>query len=100
MRFPGHYRTVRTAYHSFRSDRFDAALRAALAAPGCALLLGAEAAEVTADRVRLADGRTLLGRCVIDSRGPAVVPGGGAGIRSSWGWRSKRTGRGQTGCRP
>lgn len=81
VRFPGHHRTVRTAYHSFRSDRFDAVLRAALAAPGCALLLGAEATEVTAARVRLADGRALLGRCVIDSRGSAVAPGGGCGYQ-------------------
>ena len=69
VRFPGHSRVVRTAYHSILSDRFDAVVRAALADSGHALRLGAEAVSVTSTQVTSATGEVLAGRCVIDARG-------------------------------
>ena len=69
VRFPGHTRVVRTAYHSILSDRFDAAIRAALASDDHALRIGVEAVSVTATEVTLATGEVLAGRCVIDARG-------------------------------
>jgi lycopene beta-cyclase len=69
VRFPGHARVVRTAYHSILSDRFDAVVRAALADPGHALRLGVEVVSVTSTQVTLATGEVLAGRCVIDACG-------------------------------
>lgn len=73
VRFPGHTRVVRTAYHSILSDRFDAVVRAALADSGHALRLGAEAVSVTSTQVTSATGEVLAGRCVIDARGAVAA---------------------------
>ena len=70
VHFPGHSRTVRTGYHSILSERFDAVVRESLTRPGCELRLNASVAEVHADRVVLAGGEELVGRCVTDARGP------------------------------
>ena len=69
VRFPGHSRVVRTAYHSILCDHFDAVVRSALADGRHALRLGVEAVAVTASEVTLATGEVLAGRCVIDARG-------------------------------
>lgn len=67
VRFADHARRLTQSYQSIESERLDAALRAAL--PAEALVTGAEAAVVTPDSVRLADGRTLAAKGVIDARG-------------------------------
>jgi len=73
VRFPGHDRVVRTAYHSILSGDLDSVIRTALRGPGHALRLGVRAVSVTATLVTLADGETLTGRCVIDARGAGPV---------------------------
>ncbi len=68
VRFPGYEREVCQRYSSITADRFAAAVEQS----GCELLTGAEVVRLTADRIELADGRELAGRCVIDARGPAA----------------------------
>ncbi len=75
VRFPGCRRTLKTAYHSIASDGFDRAVRRLLAESGGTLRLNAEVTAVAADRVTLAGGEELRGRCVIDARGASGDPG-------------------------
>ncbi|WP_375398206.1 lycopene beta-cyclase CrtY [uncultured Sphingomonas sp.] len=65
--FPGHARTLKTAYYSIESERFDAVIRAALA-PG--QLIAGKARDVGAGAVILADGDRIEAAGVIDARGP------------------------------
>ncbi len=67
VRFPAHQRTLDTAYHSIRSDQFDAAVRAAL--PEDAVRTGVAAASMTRDQVVLDSGEEIAARAVIDCRG-------------------------------
>ncbi|MET0269317.1 MAG: lycopene beta-cyclase CrtY [Sphingomonas sp.] len=66
--FPRRARRLDEPYHSIRSDRLDAAVRAAL--PPARLLTAVRATEVTPAAVTLADGRRIAARAVIDARGP------------------------------
>ncbi len=75
VRFPGVRRTLKTAYHSIASDGFDLAVRRLLAESGNTLRLNAGVTAVAADRVTLAGGEVLVGRCVIDARGASGDPG-------------------------
>ena len=67
VRFPGHARTLGTRYHSITSERFDAALRAAI--PADWLVTGRAVAAVGATEVRFDDGTRLAADGVIDARG-------------------------------
>lgn len=67
VRFPGYSRTLGTAYRSLSSDDFAHTLEREL--PGDTIMAGVEAVEVSAGGVRLADGRSITARCVIDARG-------------------------------
>jgi lycopene beta-cyclase len=71
VQFPGLTRALDTPYAAVTSASLDRVVRGRLSeAPGCAVLLGAEAVEVGASEVRLADGRLIAGEVVIDARGP------------------------------
>ncbi len=72
VRFPQLRRQLSTPYHSVTSARFDAALRAAL--PPDAILCGAEVVTAQANRVVLADGRSIAAGGVIDARGTEGLP--------------------------
>jgi lycopene beta-cyclase len=67
VRFPAHRRSLDTAYHSIRSDRFDAVLRDAL--PGEAIRTGVAVGAATADHLVLDNGDEIAARAVIDCRG-------------------------------
>lgn len=67
VRFPAHRRRLPGPYNSIRSDRLDAALRAAL--PPRRYRLGARIAALDARSVTLADGERIAARAVIDARG-------------------------------
>lgn len=64
--FPGYRRRIDGAYCSVTSQRFDAVLRAEA---GVAVDLNCVVDSVAPASVRLADGRTLRARAVIDARG-------------------------------
>ncbi|MGH6955294.1 MAG: lycopene beta-cyclase CrtY, partial [Caulobacteraceae bacterium] len=66
VRFPRHRRALSTAYSAITSAKLAAAVEAALSEDAWTSV---EAAEVGADRVRLADGRRLVAPLVIDARG-------------------------------
>ena len=69
--FPRLQRDLDAPYAAVTSERFDRVLRERLQARAdCALITGVAAVEIAAEHVRLADGRTLTGRLVIDARGP------------------------------
>jgi len=85
VRFPGHRRTVRTAYHSILSADFDRVVRAALAESGGSLRLGATVTAVAADRATLSTGEQFAGRSVIDARGPHESAGG---VAAACGWQT------------
>jgi lycopene beta-cyclase len=73
--FPGYTRQMRSRYAGFSSAHLDRVANERLGhRAGCAIVLGAEATDVTAERVRLSDGRTLAGRLVVDARGPGRPP--------------------------
>jgi lycopene beta-cyclase len=76
--FPELTRRMDVAYLGITSERLHEVVsqRAATSA-GSTVLLGAAVAEVTANSVVLADGRTLHGRLVVDSRGPERLPAQG-----------------------
>ncbi len=76
--FPGHRRTIATAYHSIRSETLDAAVRAAL--PADAILTGRPAATVQREAVTLADGMRIAATGVIDARGA----GDAAALELGW----------------
>lgn len=64
--FPGYHRRIPGEYCSVTSQRFDQLLRET---PGLALALNCVVHSVAPTSVRLADGRTLRARAVIDARG-------------------------------
>jgi lycopene beta-cyclase len=69
--FPALTRRMDVAYLGITSDRLHEVVAQRVAASaGSTVLLGAAVAEVTAHSVTLADGRTLHGTRVVDSRGP------------------------------
>ena len=68
--FPGLSRRLKTPYNSLTSERLHEVVAPLL---GERLIAG-EAVEITTDTVRLADGRRLQARGVIDARGPASTP--------------------------
>lgn len=85
VRFPGHRRRVDIAYAAVTSDSLhDAVARRVEGAPGCDLVLGADAREVSESGVALASGERLSGRLVVDARGPRPdgAPEAGAGYQS------------------
>ena len=65
--FPGHSRTLSTAYYSIESERFDRIVRASLA-PG--QLVAEKALGVGAKAVVLANGDRVEATGIIDARGP------------------------------
>ena len=65
--FAGHRRRIEAPYHSIESERFDAAVRAAL--PAGALMLGTPAVAVTPTAVELAGGTLVQAGGVVDARG-------------------------------
>jgi len=73
--FPDRVRSIDEPYASISSPRLDRVVREAL---GDSVLLGAEARQIFAHEVKLADGRTVRAREVIDCRGPADLPLAGA----------------------
>jgi lycopene beta-cyclase len=76
--FPELTRRMDVAYLGITSDRLHEVVSQRVAASaGSTVLLGAAVAEVTANSVALADGRTLHGTLVVDSRGPERLPAQG-----------------------
>ena len=76
--FPELTRRMDVAYLGITSDRLHEVVSQRVAASaGSTVLLGAAVAEVTARSVVLADGRTLHGTLVVDSRGPERLPAEG-----------------------
>ncbi len=69
IRFPAYTRTLEHGYASARSERLDAAVRAAM--PAERLLLGRKVKSLDADGVTLESGERLGARVVIDGRGHA-----------------------------
>ncbi len=69
VRFPAFVREVGLAYRAITSERLDAVVQRAVLARGGSILTGAEAVDVRADEVVLADGRVLRARLVVDARG-------------------------------
>lgn len=71
VRFPGHSRSLTTAYASITSDRFHDVVAAAV---GGGVLCGQAVRAVSDDRVNFGAGDTVEAPCVIDGRGPAPSP--------------------------
>jgi lycopene beta-cyclase len=69
--FPTHRRTLKTGYHSVRSEHFDQVVRASLA-PG-QLIAGARALGVGVGAVVLGNGDRIVAGGVIDARGAGDV---------------------------
>lgn len=67
VRFPGYGRRLTTPYLAITSEGLHRAVSAVL---GADAWLGVSVRDLTDRRVKLADGRTLEGRAVIDGRGP------------------------------
>jgi lycopene beta-cyclase len=65
--FPKRHRTIGTGYNSITSAHFDAVMRERL---GNDVIVRGHAVALLADRVTLADQRTIKARVVIDARGP------------------------------
>ncbi len=71
VRFPDRSRVVESSYAAVTSRSLAAHLDALFNdRPRAALLTGTPVVDVKAHTVRLADGRTLVGRAVVDARGP------------------------------
>ena len=71
VRFPGHQRTLQSAYATTTSDRVASVVAERIRyAPGSILLTGVAATQVDGRFVRLQDGTTLSGDLVVDARGP------------------------------
>jgi len=69
--FPGQERTLSSQYAYVSSEHFARVVTDLLTQRAqCSLFLGQRAVAVQAGRVRLADGRELRGRVVVDARGP------------------------------
>ncbi len=69
--FPGQRRTLHFGYASVSNQRLEAVLRRALDEAAATLITGVAVTNVDANSVLLADGRRLVGRFVIDARGPS-----------------------------
>ena len=67
VRFPAYERTLGTPYYSITSEKFDAALRAAL--PADAVRTGTRVIACSAQSLTLSDGTRIEAGCVIDARG-------------------------------
>ncbi|GAA4774615.1 hypothetical protein GCM10023219_22630 [Stakelama sediminis] len=67
VRFPGHARTLDTAYYSIESERLDAVVRKEL--PKRALMLNSKVLGASARAVMLANGDRVEAKGVIDCRG-------------------------------
>lgn len=65
--FPQYRRTLRGGYNSIESERLDAVVRAAL--PPGSIVTGRGVIELGPDGARLADGRWIAAKGVIDARG-------------------------------
>lgn len=77
VRFPSLLRSFDGGYASILPDRLDAQVRAGLdRSDGSGLFTSSHVREVDADRVVLADGRTLEAHFVLDARGPKLSDGG------------------------
>jgi len=76
VRFRDRSRVVPSQYATIASEQFDRVVREAVGDCGWDLRLRTPAVEVGADRVTLATGEQLHGRCVIDARGPRTVQEG------------------------
>lgn len=72
VRFPRRARTLHIGYNSIRSHDLDIAVRAALASTE--YRVGAEVSEIGPSHVMLG-GERINADCVIDARGPALMPG-------------------------
>jgi len=71
VRFPSFGRRLEAPYAAVSSERVAQHVREVFERhPQCELLVGRSAVRVEANRVTLKDGRELLGRVVIDARGP------------------------------
>lgn len=69
--FPRLDRHLDAPYAAVTSERFAEVVGAQMAAaPGCDVLTGVAAVEIEKNHVRLADGRVLTAKLVIDARGP------------------------------
>jgi lycopene beta-cyclase len=80
--FPNLARTVAAPYAAVTSERLHRVVTAALAAaPGCAVLTGRAALEVSGDAALLVGGERLRARAVIDARGPNLEPPSSAGYQ-------------------
>ena len=66
IEFPAHRRTLATGYNSLTSEALDAQVRKVL---GPRAISGAAVARIMPDGLKLADGRMLEARGVIDARG-------------------------------
>lgn len=72
VRFPSRRRDLTAPYAAITSPHLAQVLETAVAAAERATLTtGVAATTIERDRVALADGRTLIGRVVIDARGPS-----------------------------
>ncbi|MBA4762528.1 lycopene beta-cyclase CrtY [Sphingomonas sp.] len=69
VHFPAHARTLKSAYYSIESDRFDQVVRAAM--PEGAVMTRRKVLGASARAVVLADGDRIEAGGVIDCRGPA-----------------------------
>lgn len=83
--FPTRRRALASPYAAITSARFDAVVRAALAAaPDARLITGAEVEEVAPGRVRYRHAgavHELTATTVVDARGPQVTPTAAAGYQ-------------------
>jgi len=80
--FPGRRRVLRLPYAAISANRLEQVLRERLeSSTGGVLCCGGEAIGLATNAVRLADGRALTARTVIDARGPESLPARGAGFQ-------------------
>ena len=78
VRFPNLTRRLELDYAGITSDRLhDVVTERMVAAAGAAIFHGSAVESVTANAVKLADGRTLTGALVVDSRGPERLAASG-----------------------
>ena len=89
VQFPGHARTLTTAYRSVTSAKLEAALCAAL--PASARLTSATVTKASATAFTLADGRSFTAGAVIDARGALGLPGMAGGWQKFLGRRLRLT---------
>lgn len=75
VRFPAWERRFELPYASISSERLDEVVRQRILIAGSELRTGTRVVEVRPHEATLADGRTLGGEVVVDSRGPSAVRG-------------------------